>query len=258
MLDPTRRFSNRVEEYIRYRPRYPREAIDLLVREAGITERSRIADVGAGTGILTEPLLETGATVYAIEPNREMREAAGELLDGHRKLILVDGTAESTGLFDGGIDLVVAAQAFHWFDRRRARDEFVRILRPGGLVALLWNVRRLDATPFLQEYEELLRRFAPEYVAVGHQHKGEEEIEEFFHPSGYRIETMENLQEFDFEGLQGRLLSSSYAPMQGSPGHEPMIEALRALFDRNQQNGKIRFEYDTKIYYGRPEDESRV
>lgn len=251
MLDPTHRFSNRVEDYIRYRPRYPRELIDLLVKEAGITEKSRIADVGAGTGILTEPLLESGATVYAIEPNREMREAAEELLDGHRKLVFVDGTAEATGVFDGGIDLVVAAQAFHWFDRERARAEFARILRSTGLVALVWNVRRLDSTPFLRGYEQLLHDFAPEYAEVGHQQKGEGDVAAFFHPDGYSVATMENIQEFDFDGLRGRLLSSSYAPAQGSPGHEEMIAALRDLFDRYRENDRVRFEYDTTVYYGR-------
>jgi SAM-dependent methyltransferase len=253
MLDPTRRFSNRVDDYIRYRPHYPAALIELLVQEAGLTERSRVADIGSGTGILTEPLLETGATVYAIEPNREMREAAEELLYGHRKFISVDATAEATTLFDGGIDLVVAAQAFHWFDIARARAEFSRILRPGGLAALVWNVRRIDSTPFLRGYEELLRRHAPEYALVGHQERGEEDIATFFDPARYAVATMENIQEFDYDGLRGRLLSSSYAPAPGSPGHEPMIEALRDLFEKDQKNGKVSFEYDTKVYYGRLE-----
>lgn len=255
MLDPTRRFSNRVDDYIRYRPGYPREVIDLLVREAGITERSRIADVGAGTGILTGMLLETGATVYAVEPNREMREAAEELLDGHRKLLLVDGTAEATGLFDGGIDLIVAAQAFHWFDPVRARAEFVRILRRSGLVALVWNVRRQGATPFLRDYEQLLQNFAPEYRIVGHQQKGPEQIAAFFHAQGCSVATMENVQDLDFDALRGRLLSSSYAPLTGSPGHDEMIATLRDIFDRHQREGRVRFEYDTTVYHGRLQSE---
>ncbi|MDP8950409.1 MAG: class I SAM-dependent methyltransferase [Actinomycetota bacterium] len=154
--DPTQRFTNRVDHYVKYRPSYPRAALDLLKTECGLTSASLVADVGSGTGILSELFLENGNRVFGIEPNERMRETGERRLGRHPRFTSVAGTAEATTLDGDSVDFVVAGQAFHWFDPERARAEFSRILKPGGWVALVWNLRRKDATPFLAAYERLL------------------------------------------------------------------------------------------------------
>ncbi|MEW5875283.1 MAG: class I SAM-dependent methyltransferase [Candidatus Zixiibacteriota bacterium] len=250
--DPTTRFSTRVADYIRYRPGYPDGLLDILQNEAGLSPASMVADIGSGTGISTELLLRSGATIHAVEPNPDMRHAAEQMLGDRPNFRSINGRAEATGLPDAGIDLITAAQAFHWFDREEARREFVRILRPNGWVALFWNTRRTDASEFLRGYEDLLREFATDYVQVDHRHVDTQAIADFFRgPFATRI--LANEQVFDFEGLKGRLLSSSYAPAAGHPKHLPMIDALRILHDRHADGGKVRFLYDVEVYFGRLE-----
>jgi SAM-dependent methyltransferase len=252
MQDATKRFSSRVENYINYRPSYPWGVIDTLQVACGLTPAAVIADIGAGTGLLSELFLRLGNRVYGVEPNREMREAGERLLAHYPHFHSVDGTAEVTTLPDQSIDFVTAGQAFHWFDQARARLEFLRILRPGGWVVLVWNYRRL-ATPLMDAYEQLLHTYSAEYPTVGHQRPDmdDEALNAFFAPQGCRVATHTNQQHFDFAGLQGRLLSSSYAPEAGHPQHEPMLAALRALFNTYQVDGLVTFDYDTKVYYGR-------
>jgi SAM-dependent methyltransferase len=250
MLSSTERFSSRVDDYVKYRPSYPAEVIALLQSRCELTRSSVVADVGSGTGILTELLLTTGATVFAVEPNREMRGAAERLLHQHANFRSIDGTAEATTLSTASVDLVVAAQAFHWFDPHQARQEFMRVLKPARWVALIWNERPLVSNPFLDTYETLLRKYAPEYDQVTSQRVDEERIRQFFAGSveltKYGIQ-----QQFDFAGLKGRLMSSSYAPQFDSPLHEPLLAGLRGLFDHYQQRGKVIFPYQTLVYFGR-------
>jgi SAM-dependent methyltransferase len=251
--DPTRRFSDRVADYVRYRPGYPEALLRALMDEAGLGPGSRAADVGSGTGISTELLLASGAEVWAVEPNAEMRAAAEERLGGEPRFHSVAGTAEATTLPDASADLVAAGQAFHWFDRERFRAECVRILRdapPPGRVALFWNSRRTEATPFLRDYEALLRRLGTDYERIDHKQLGPEGFEAFF-GGPYESRRFDNHQVFDFEGLRGRLLSSSYTPPPGHPGHQPMLAELRRIFDRHQEEGRVRFEYDTELHLGR-------
>lgn len=250
MTDATDRFSNRVADYVRSRPSYPAAAIDLLRTECGLGPGSRVADVGAGTGIFTVQLLEAGAHVVAIEPNGPMREAAVGLLSGRERCEVTDGTAEATGLGDASVDLITAAQAFHWFDRPAARREFVRILRPGGHVALLWNERRSESTPFLHDYELLLREGSVDYAAVNHRNVGVEKISDFFAPSQVQVRSFEYEQHFDWQGLQARVLSSSYVPGPDDPRQPAFVELLRRLFDQHANNGSVTWEYDTWVYYG--------
>lgn len=248
--NPTQRFSNRVENYIKYRPHYPQALWEFFRTTLHLTERSVIAEVGSGTGILTDPLLQAGATVYAIEPNREMREAAEQSLFDRAEFISIDGTAEHTSLPDNSVDMVVAAQAFHWFDRKPTKAEFRRIIRPGGLVVLIWNDRRTDTTPFLREYEGLLLDLATDYKEVNHKNIDDVALQEFFAPARYSTATFDNVQYFDYEGLAGRLLSSSYAPLPGHPNYELMMTNLRDIFNRYAHTGRVAFEYDTRVYYG--------
>lgn len=250
-MDPTRRFSNRVADYVKYRPTYP-QAIVTCLTEAGIlTSGSIVADIGSGTGLLTQLFLDNGNAVFGVEPNREMRMAGEQQLRQYSRFVSIDGTAEATTLGDASVDVVAAGQAFHWFDRQRARGEFLRILRPSGWVVLIWNERLVDVTPFLVAYERLLQQFSIDYAAMDHRRITDDVIGAFFHPRPFTLKTFANRQVFDFEGLKGRLLSSSYAPPAGHPQHQPMLSALTSLFQAHQVSGAVTIEYETKVYAGR-------
>jgi SAM-dependent methyltransferase len=247
--DPTARFSDRVADYERWRPRYPAALTELLRRECGLQPGHAVADLGSGTGILTELLLQAGHLVYAVEPNGAMAEAAEVALSAYPAHRPVRGRAEATGLPDGTVDLVVAGQAFHWFEPVATRTELRRILRPGGgPVVLVWNVRRLD-TPFLLEYEAFLHEWGTDYVEVTARHASETSVAAFFAPEPVRRHTLPNEQVFDLEGLRGRLRSSSYSPPPGHPRHAPMLEALTALFARHAYDGQVVFLYDTEVFW---------
>jgi ubiquinone/menaquinone biosynthesis C-methylase UbiE len=250
MNDPTKRFSSRVENYVKYRPGYPPAILDLLARECRLTKESAIADVGSGTGILTELFLKTGNRVSAVEPNQEMRAAAERSLGGHPGFKSVAGTAETTTLPAQSVDIITASQAFHWFHRERTRREFVRILKPDGWVVLIWNDRKTASSTFLKAYEELLQLYATNYATIDHKQIDANVIRAFFEPGTFKLSVFENRQVFDFEGLKGRLLSSSYAPEPGHPKHGPMLEKLAAIFREHQDEGSVAFEYDTLVYYG--------
>lgn len=249
MTDSVTRFSNRADNYAKYRPSYPAGVIDTLKSECGLTKTSIIADVGAGTGILSELFLNNGNPVFAIEPNAAMRLAAERLLAAYPKFVSVDSTAEETTLEIGSVDFITAAQAFHWFDRKKARREFARILKPGGWAVLIWNERRLASTPFLRDYESLLLRYGTDYEKVRHE-KVADEIARFFAPAAFQFKNLENFQHFDFESLKGRVLSSSYMPEQDHPNFEAMLEELKELFDTHKSDGIVSFEYETRVYYG--------
>jgi len=248
--DPTQRFSNRVDDYVRCRPHYPPGVLDLLREGIGLTPRAVIADVGSGTGIATELFLQNGNTVFAVEPNPEMRAAAIRLLGGRANFHSVNGTAEATTLPDGSMDCVIAAQAFHWFDPEKTRAEFRRILRAGGWVVLLWNTRLKDATAFSRAYEKLLLTFGTDYAQVRHERIDAACLQRFY-AAGFQRRTLPNQQVFDHDSLKGRLLSSSYAPAADHPQHAPMLASLQKIFQAHQENGRVRFDYETQIYFGR-------
>jgi SAM-dependent methyltransferase len=251
-IKTARRFDDRVANYVAYRPSYPAGLIDFLRDELGATRGATVADVGAGTGMLSELLLKEGCAVVGVEPNDAMRAVAESRLKSYPNFKSVRGTAEATTLESSSVDLVMAAQAFHWFDAVRARAEFRRILKPNGSVALLWNMRRIDATPFLGDYEQLLREFGTDYAQVNCEQVSEERIASFF-GGEFDVRSFDNFQAVDFAGLQGRLLSSSYVPLEGHPNYEPMLARLRQLFDAHQQDGRVLIEYDARVYHGRLE-----
>lgn len=250
MPDAVERFTTRVDTYIRYRPGYPPEVLALLESECGINKKSVVADVGSGTGKLAELLLKNGNNVFCVEPNAAMRAAAEKLLKDYPGFISIAGSAEATTLRRNSIDLITAGQAFHWFDARKTRVEFERILKPGGFVALIWNDRRLESTHFLREYEQLLLKYGTDYEKVRSEN-ATRSIPEFFAPASLKSRSFDNVQKFDFESLKGRLLSSSYTPQAGHPNFEPMIACLHEIFEANQRDDAVTFEYDTKVYYGR-------
>lgn len=248
-MDNTERFSARVEAYVKYRPGYPPAMLDFLADELAMGPASQVADIGAGTGILTALLAPRVERVWAVEPNQEMRGAAQQLLAGVANVGWSDGRAEVTGLPDGCVDLVTVAQAFHWFDRPAFKQECRRLLRPGGRVALIWNDRLTD-TPFLKAYEAGLRTYSGDYEEVNHRNLGEADFAAFFE-GDYRLERFANRQRFDLDGVLGRLNSSSYAPVAGSQAHTELTALIAREFERHAVNGVIAFNYNTLLYSGR-------
>ncbi len=246
--DPTRRFSDRVDDYVRYRPHYPAGVLDVLRTGFGLRPQAVIADVGSGTGISAELFLANGNRVFAVEPNPAMRAAAERLLGSRPGFASVDGTAEATTLEPGSVDAIVAAQAFHWFDPGRARAEFRRILKPGGWVALIWNTRVKD-TAFARAYEALLSKYGTDYAGVTHERLGPAALAGFFSARFLQTE-LPNAQQLDRDALRGRLLSSSYVPATGQPGHDAMLAELDAIFREHHRDGCVRFDYVTQMYVG--------
>jgi ubiquinone/menaquinone biosynthesis C-methylase UbiE len=244
------RFSNRVDAYVKYRPSYPDEAIAHLYHTIGFSVNSVIADVGAGTGKFTELLLSQGSRVIAVEPNKEMREAAEQKLGTDPRFRAVSGSAEETGLPDQSVDFIVCAQAFHWFDREATRQEFARILKPGGQVVLIWNSRMISGTPFRESYDRLLHTYGIDYAKLNHKNISAVALAAFYAPQPMSEARFINSQSFDFEGLSGRMHSSSYIPTPEHPHYDPMMKELRAIFDQNEQDGLVAFDYETEIYWG--------
>jgi len=251
VMRPTERFTTRAEAYARHRPSYPAGAMELLAARCGLVPGAVVADLGSGTGILTQLLLARGAEVYAVEPNAGMRAAAEEQLQGEARFHSVAASAEATTLAPGSVDLLTAGQAFHWFDLGRSRTEAQRILRRGAWAALLWNERPREATAFLADYEALLTQHAPEYTRISARRADEGRMREFLGP-GMELATFPNQQILDFEGLEGRLMSSSYAPERGDPRCATVMALLRELFERHARGGCIVMPYQTLVYFAQP------
>jgi len=246
----TSRFSDRVDNYVRYRPGYPAEVLNALKSACGLTPAHQIADIASGTGIWTRLLLENGNRVFGVEPNAEMRQAGEDLLTAYPNFTSVVGTAEATTLPDHSIDMVTAAQAAHWFDRTPAHREFTRILKPGGWLVLIWNERETDSTAFLRDFETLLLAYATDYQDVRHE-RTTDAVNEFFDPAPFEKRTFALTQHFDYAGLEGRLLSSSYAPAADDSRHQPMLRELRRIFDKHEVEGRVAVPYITRVFFGR-------
>jgi ubiquinone/menaquinone biosynthesis C-methylase UbiE len=248
MASTVERFSNRVENYVKFRPSYRPAVLQLFRDEMNLRPDSVIADIGSGTGISAKLFLENGNEVFGVEPNDAMRSAAENVLAGYSKFHSINGTAENTTLNESSVDFVIAAQAFHWFDPEKTHVEFKRILKKNGFTALIWNERQLDATPFLREYEQFLLKFANDYTKVRHENINEEKLFDFF-GCKFRRASFLNSQIFDFDGLRGRVLSSSYMPSESDQVYPTMIEELHALFAKHAENGRIKVSYDTNVFY---------
>ena len=250
-IDSKARFTTRVESYRKFRPGYPAAVVDLLARECALSAEDTVADVAAGTGILTEPFLAAGYPVVAVEPNAAMREACAALEATYPKLRCIEGSAEETGLADDSAALITVAQAMHWFDLERTRREFVRVLKPGGCCAVIYNHRRMEGDAFHDGYEQILREFGSDYAAVQGKHLGPETIAGFFAPSPMQSASFANYQDFTLEGLMGRVLSSSYMPQPGDERYSEMEAAVGDLFVQHQRDGLVRMEYETVVCLGR-------
>ncbi len=244
-MNPIGRFTDRASDYVKYRPDYPAAAINAILSGMGEASRLAAADIGAGTGISARLLADRGVRVTAVEPNAAMRLAAIP----HPRVEWREGTAEETGLPAESVDLMVCAQAFHWFRQHEAVSEFHRILRPGGRLALMWNTRDARDT-FTRGYVEAIH-------AVNGEHPAEQrEIEagaiegagRFTPPT---LETFGHWQDLDAEGLIGRAISASYVPREGQ-AFELLRNGLVRLFERHQDaRGRVRLVYVTKVYLAR-------
>lgn len=244
----TERFSDRVENYVRYRPGYPPEVLECLRRECGLRPEHVIADIASGTGIFTRLLLENGNRVFAVEPNAAMRSASEALRESFPNLTFVVGTAEQTTLPSASVDFVTAAQAAHWFQVRPSRTEFQRILKPDGWCVFVWNERRTAGNKFLEDYEHLLHTYCPEYKEKRH---GRTAViaQEFFSGRQYQERVFEYSQQFDLPGLTGRLLSSSYCPLEDHQNYAPMMQELDSIFRAYAQENQIQIDYDTRVFF---------
>ncbi len=249
-MDPTLRFSSRVENYIKYRPRYPHAVIETMRQSCSLVPSATIADIGAGTGTLTEMFLQNGNPVFGVEPNREMREAAERLLGKYQSFQSVPGRAEKTTLSDRSVDHIVVGQAFHWFATRETRGEFLRILRPPFRMMVVWNERDFETAPFLIAYDQLLQRYGLDYARAQHRKAYDTALGDFYGAGGFTERTFGCVQQVDFDGLRGRMLSSSYTPEHNHPNHAPMIEELQKIYRENEVNGLVTLRYVTRMYYG--------
>lgn len=248
--DSKNRFSNRVADYLRYRPSYPAGVLDLLQVQCSLSPSHAIADIGSGTGFLAELFLKNGNAVFGVEPNQEMREAGEEYLAAYPRFISINGSAEATTLGGASVSFVIAGQAFHWFEPEATRREFARILRPKGWVAILWNDRSTAESGFAHAYEDLLLRFGTDYTRVKDSYPRHQDIAAFFGHDNFLTRELPNFQTFDLEGLRGRLRSSSYAPAEGHTNFAPMMTEVDNLFAAHQQNNQVRMDFSTWLHLG--------
>jgi SAM-dependent methyltransferase len=248
-VNAKQRFSNRVADYVRYRPSYPSALLDLLRAECSLRPGHVIADIGSGTGFLSELFLKNGNRVYGVEPNEAMRRTGEEYLASYDSFSSIEGSAEATALNDASVDFVTAGQSFHWFEPDSARREFVRILKSGGWMVIAWNDRRMDEAPFTRAYEDILERFGVDYKQVKESYPEASRIRNFF--SAFSQRDLPNFQILDWDSLRGRLRSSSFTPTEDHPSYAPMMDELRKLFDAYQQDGQVRMDYFTRVYFGK-------
>lgn len=242
------RFTSRVENYVKYRPHYPREIIPFLSEECSMTKQTIIADIGSGPGISSENFIANGNVVYAIEPNDAMRKSAENIFAGKKNFISIKGTAENTTLKNDSMDMIIAGQAFHWFDREKSRSEFKRILKKDGYVILIWN-EKTESDEFMKEYYTLIKKYGINYEIVNHANVDFPALEKFFAPDKCSLKIFDHMHTLDYDGLRGRLLSSSYIPLEGT-AHEMMIKELDAIFEKHESAGEVNMMYETLLYYG--------
>ena len=244
------RFGNRVDHYVKFRPHYPEEVYSFLFDRSILNKESVMADIGCGTGISAEIFLNHDHKVFGVEPNENMLNAAKNYLQNNSLFVPVLSSGENTKLESNSVDLIICAQSFHWFDKEKIRLEFKRVLKPKGNVVLMWNDRKTDSTDFLKVYEDFLQMFGTDYKEVNHKNTQQREVFEKFFGGTYEETSMLNSQILDWEGLKGRVLSSSYMPNEDHPDFAHMIYCLQKIFKRYAENEKVQMDYDTKIYYG--------
>ncbi|HMS66404.1 MAG TPA: class I SAM-dependent methyltransferase [Ignavibacteria bacterium] len=246
----TTRFSNRVENYVKYRPHYPPEIIDFLKKECNLDENTVIADIGSGTGISAKLFLKNRNKVFGVEPNLEMRSAAENYLKEFKNFHSIDGTAEHTTLESESVNMIVSGQAFHWFDLNECKSEFKRIISKNGFLILIWNERK-ENNDFMKAYYGLVERYGVDYEKINHaMNITDTVLGEFYSPEKFQKKIFRNPHILNYEGLEGRLLSSSYIPLDGD-NFGTMISELKQMHEKYNVNGEVSMEYETNVYYGK-------
>lgn len=251
MMKHTERFTGRVAEYEKYRSRYPKAVIEILTVRCGLRHEDLVADVGAGTGMLSELFLENGNAVVAIEPNDEMRAVCEQLASAWPGLTVKKATAEATGIEDASVDLVAVGRAFHWFDVAKTEVEFRRILRPGGWVTIVSNSRVRDDSPISKAYEGVLREFGTDYAENQERYESRARVDAFFAGGELFREESYGEQRLKLEELVGLTQSFSVTPEPGHTKYEGMQEALREFFTRWQEDGIVTMKTACKVTCGR-------
>lgn len=242
------RFTKTVQNYLKYRPSYPKAVLDLLASECGLSKKSVVADIGSGTGFFAKLFLDNGNTVYGVEPNQAMRETAEAYLAKYAHFHSISGTAEVTRLESASMDFITVGTAFHWFDAEKTKQEFKRIAKPNTWVVLVWNVRDTES-PLIREYESLLLEYAKDYPSSNAIKLDKVAMDAFFSEHPMQTASFRNVQRFDWEGFKGRLLSTSYSLRPEDVNYKAMIEQLNNIFLRYAKNGIIEFLYKTNLYY---------
>ena len=250
IMDNTKRFSNKVENYVRYRPSYPTGVIKYLVDTVGINSKSTVADIASGTGMLSQLLINRVKKLYCVEPNNEMRQYSEGILKKYNNCSVINGSAETTNLEDNSVDFITVAQAFHWFNTQNSINEFKRILKPSGIMILIWN-NRVNNTEFLKVYDDSLKKYAIDYNELNHQNITDNELNKYFKNEMIK-KTFNNYQEFDIEGVMGRVLSCSYAPPEESENFKKLKKSLKESFNKNAVDSIIHFNYETELFWGIP------
>lgn len=249
-IDPARRYDGIAQLYAHYRPGYPHEAAVFLASRLRLSERSVVADIGSGTGLFSRCLLDAGLRVAGVEPNDEMRQEAEERFAGHPRFSSRRGRAEATGLPDGCVGLVTAAQSFHWFDKINFRQECRRILRPEGAVAVVWN-RRDTETELSRALEALCKSWCPEFDSLESGiTRSQTAYSSFFRGGAYIRHTFRNDLVWDWPDFVGCTMSSSFAPRMGTPTYKPFQTALRKLFDQYSRDGEVLIKNETLVILG--------
>jgi ubiquinone/menaquinone biosynthesis C-methylase UbiE len=249
--DSTVRFTNRVDDYLKGRPGYPVEIVPLLENQCGLTTSSVVVDVGCGTGLLARLFCERGCRVIGVEPNAAMRDAGRNYLAGYSNFEMLEGGAESIPLPATSVDFFTAGQAFHWFDQKEARHEFMRLLKPNGWAVLTWNDREFTGSTFAEAYENLLMKFGTDYAEVHQRGKATiSAFEQFFGNNEFTKRTFPNVQQLDHEHFVARVLSASYMPTPNHENHPPMMRELERIFRENERDGAVEVKYTTSVYFG--------
>ena len=249
-MDAKEKFTGLAAAYTMGRPAYAEAFLADLYGRFGFSENSVIADIGSGTGKFAKQLMERGSYVYCVEPNKDMRDQCIIELEGYGNKSIVAGDAAHTALQEHSVDFITAAQAFHWFDTERFKRECKRIIRPGGRVFLIWNMRDMNAAVTQDSYE-IFQKYCPKFKGfTGGLQADDPRIESFFDGRYEKAEYGHPLR-YDRDKFINRSLSGSYSLKRHEPGYEEYIRELQLLFDKYAEHGVVTVPNKTVVYTGR-------